>query len=212
MKFPSLLAASLIAISIKAQINMIPQPASVIQPKIAAAFGITPSTQIVLEGGNLENAAGYLNDYFQQFYHFKLKIGKAVSGSNAIILNYDRLNNPLPGAYKMTVNNKGVYIGGDNEEGVFYGVQTLIQLLPVDNKPQTSNLKSQTSNPKLQIPYVSIQDHPRFEYRGMHLDCGRHFFPVSFIKKYIDYIALHKMNYFHWHLTEDQGWRIEIKK
>jgi hexosaminidase len=105
----------------------------------------------------------------------------------------------------MTVNNKGVYIGGDNEEGVFYGVQTLIQLLPVDNK-------SQTTNNKLQIPYVSIQDHPRFAYRGMHLDCGRHFFPVSFIKKYIDYIALHKMNYFHWHLTEDQGWRIEIKK
>ena len=105
----------------------------------------------------------------------------------------------------MTVNNKGVYIGGDNEEGVFYGVQTLIQLLPVENKPQTIN-------DKLQIPYVSIQDQPRFEYRGMHLDCGRHFFPVSFIKKYIDYIALHKMNYFHWHLTEDQGWRIEIKK
>ena len=198
--------ACLIAISIPAQISIIPQPASVKQPKIAAKFSITPSTQIVLEGGNLENVAGYLNDYFQQFYHFKLKVGKTVSGSNAIILNYERLDNPLPGAYKMTVNNKGVYIGGDNEEGVFYGIQTLIQLLPVDNR------KSQTSNLKFQIPYVSIQDHPRFEYRGMHLDCGRHFFPVSFIKKYIDYIALHKMNYFHWHLTEDQGWRIEIKK
>src|SRR5260221_9640337 len=78
-------------------------------------------------------------------------------------------------------------------------MQTLIQLLPVNND-------------KLQVPFVSVTDYPRFSYRGMHLDAGRHFFPVSFVKKYIDYLALHKMNYFHWHLTEDQGWRIEIKK
>jgi hexosaminidase len=201
---PLSLLACLFAISVRAQISIIPQPASIRQPKIAAKFSITSSTQIVLEASNLENIAGYLNDYFQQFYGFKLKVVKTISGTNAIMLNYDRLDNPLPGAYEMTVNNKGVYIGGD-QEGVFYGVQTLIQLLPVDNKPQTTNNR-------LQIPYVSIQDHPRFVYRGMHLDCGRHFFPVSFIKKYIDYIALHKMNYFHWHLTEDQGWRIEIKK
>src|SRR6266487_5431604 len=113
----------------------------------------------------------------------------------------------------MTVDNKGAYIGGDNEEGVFYGVQTLIQLLPVDSSNlQIKNPKSKIENSKLEIPYVSIKDYPRFKYRGMHLDVGRHFFPVSFIKKYIDYLALHKMNYFHWHLTEDQGWRIEIKK
>src|SRR4029079_10722797 len=74
------------------------------------------------------------------------------------------------------------------------------------------NSKPKTQNSKLNIPFVSIQDYPRFDYRGMHLDVGRHFFPVSFVKKYIDYLALHKMNYFHWHLTEDQGWRIEIKK
>src|SRR6201999_230780 len=85
--------------------------------------------------------------------------------------------------------------------------QTLIQLLPVD-----IHISADDKVSKLQVPYVSIEDHPRFEYRGLHLDCGRHFFPVSFIKKYIDFIALHKMNYFHWHLTEDQGWRIEIKK
>src|SRR5260221_14713664 len=78
-------------------------------------------------------------------------------------------------------------------------MQTLIQLLPVNSD-------------KLQVPFVSVTDYPRFSYRGMHLDVGRHFFPVDFVKKYIDYIALHKMNYFHWHLTEDQGWRIEIKK
>src|ERR1700747_2667762 len=129
MKFLSLVAGCLIAIWTQAQINIIPQPASFKQPKTLAKFSITLSTQIVLEGSHLENIAGYLNDYFQQFYHFKLKVAKTVSGSNVIVLNYDRLDNRLPGAYEMTVNNKGVYIGGDNEEGVFYGVQTLIQLL-----------------------------------------------------------------------------------
>ncbi len=109
----------------------------------------------------------------------------------------------IPGAYTLTTDGKGVYIAGDNENGVFYGVQTLIQLLPV---PTTASI------PKLAVPYVSIKDYPRFAYRGLMLDASRHFFPVDFVKKYIDYIALHKMNYFHWHLTDDQGWRIEIKK
>src|SRR5689334_15444544 len=95
----SLLATCLVAISIRAQINIIPQPASVKQPKIAAKFSITPSTQIVLEGSNLENIAGYLNDYLKQFYGFRLKVVKTLSGNNAIVLNYDRLDNPLPGAY-----------------------------------------------------------------------------------------------------------------
>ena len=206
MKPLILTATILFVMTAYGQINIIPRPASIKQPRIAAKFSITPTTQIVLEGSNLQGVAEILNDYLQQFYHFKLNTVKTLSGSNAIVLNYDRLDNPLRGAYEMTVNNKGIYIGGDNDEGVFYGVQTLIQLLPVD-------FTSQDSRPeKLEIPYVSIQDYPRFEYRGMHLDCGRHFFPVSFVKKYIDYIALHKMNYFHWHLTEDQGWRIEIKK
>ena len=212
MRLPLLLATCLFATWVRAQISIIPEPASIKEPRIAAKFSISDSTQIVLEGSNLENAANFLNDYLQQCYGFKLEIAKTGSSNDVIILNFDRLDNPLPGAYQMTVDNKGVYIGGDNEEGVFYGVQTLIQLLPTDNKSQTSAKESFRTNLKLPIPYVSIQDHPRFEYRGMHLDCGRHFFPVSFIKRYIDYIALHKMNYFHWHLTEDQGWRIEIKK
>jgi len=195
-----------IVVAIKAQVNIIPQPVSVKQPRIAAKFNINSSTQIVLEGNNLEKASGFLNDYLKQFYHFKLKIVSNSASKNAIRLNYERLDAPLQGAYVMTVDNNGVYIAGDNETGVFYGIQTLIQLLPVNID------KLQTTNYKLQIPYVSIQDQPHFAYRGIHLDCCRHFFPVSFVKKYIDYIALHKMNYFHWHLTDDQGWRIEIKK
>ena len=188
------------------EINIIPQPVSIKQPRIAAKFNINSATQIVLEGSNLEQAAKFFNEYLQQCYLFKLKVVNKPIGNNTIVLNYERMDNAVAGAYQMTVNNKGVYIAGDNANGVFYGIQTLIQLLPVPD----ARLRMRPNN--LAIPYVSIEDAPRFGYRGMHLDVGRHFFPVSFIKKYIDYLALHKFNTFHWHLTEDQGWRIEIKK
>ena len=103
-------------------------------------------------------------------------------------------------AYKFQSGSSGIQISGNSALGSFYGMQTLIQLLPLE--------KSKS----LIIPAVDIEDEPRFAYRGAMLDVCRHFFSVSFIKKYIDYLALHKINYFHWHLTEDQGWRIEIKK
>ncbi|HYC40291.1 MAG TPA: family 20 glycosylhydrolase [Chitinophagaceae bacterium] len=101
-------------------------------------------------------------------------------------------------AYELRVDRSGVRIDANFSNMAFYGIQTLLQLMP-----------EKTSR---EIPYLRVFDYPRFGYRGMHLDVGRHFFPVSFIKKYIDYLAFHKMNYFHWHLTEDQGWRIEIKR
>lgn len=184
-------------------INIIPQPAELKQPKIMAHFTVTSATQIVLQGSGLENSANFLNEYLNQFYKFKLKVVKKASSKNVIALNYEKIEAPTSGAYNLTVNNNGVYIAGDNEPGAFYGIQTLIQLLPVPADGQTV---------KLDIPYVNIKDYPRFGYRGAMLDCGRHFFDVTFVKKFIDYLALHKMNYFHWHLTEDQGWRIEIKK
>ncbi|HMH23717.1 MAG TPA: family 20 glycosylhydrolase, partial [Puia sp.] len=123
------------------------------------------------------------------------------------------------GRYQMKVSSAGISIVGDTHPGTFYGIQTLIQLLPTDpslsggtNGGDDDAAGDAAGKRGLNIPAVSIEDYPRFGYRGMHLDVGRHFFPVSFVKKYIDYLALHKMNYFHWHLTEDQGWRIEIKK
>jgi hexosaminidase len=201
MKPILLLTAICLVASTRGQVSIIPQPVSVKQPKTAAKFNLSAATVIVSEGNSLDNVVNFLNDYLDQVYHIKLKTAKTAHGNNAIRLNFERMDQAVPGAYRMTVDNKGVYIAGDNETGVFYGMQTLIQLLP-----------TQIPNSKLQIPFVSITDYPRLAYRGMHLDCGRHFFPVSFVKKYIDYIALHKMNYFHWHLTEDQGWRIEIKR
>ena len=109
--------------------------------------------------------------------------------------------------YNLSVTTKGVTIRAKTAVGLFYAVQTIRQLLPVE-------VEKPVIVPGLQpsIPACEIADEPRFEYRGMHLDVGRHLFPVASIKRYIDMLALHKMNTFHWHLTEDQGWRIEIKK
>lgn len=105
-------------------------------------------------------------------------------------------------AYILTITEKGVLLQGGSPEGVFYGMQSLLQLIQ----------QQFSAAFPIDLPCVHIEDEPAFAYRGMHLDVGRHFFPVDFIKKYIDLLARYKMNRFHWHLTEDQGWRIEIKQ
>ena len=103
--------------------------------------------------------------------------------------------------YRLTVNNKKILIEGSTPAGVFYGIQTLRKTLPITKEAAS-----------IEIPAVVIDDAPRFAYRGMHLDVSRHFFPLRFVKQYIDMMVLHNMNTFHWHITDDQGWRIEIKK
>jgi hexosaminidase len=122
-----------------------------------------------------------------------------------IILKLDSgiINNE---AYKLSVTSNKITISGKTPTGVFYGIQTLRQLMPVEIE------RGKKLSSELLIPAVEIEDEPKFVYRGMHLDVGRHFFDTEFIKSYIDLLAMHKMNTFHWHLTEDQGWRIEIKK
>lgn len=112
-----------------------------------------------------------------------------------------------PEGYRLTIEPDRIGIVAATPKGYFYGIQTLLQLLPPEAfSPQL------IKDVDWVLPCLQIEDEPRFSYRGLHLDVGRHFFPVPFIKKYIDLIALHKLNTFHWHLTEDQGWRIEIKK
>ena len=113
------------------------------------------------------------------------------------------INDTIPNEeeYELKIEEENIFIESKNARGAFYAVQSLIQLLPLP-----SDLNS------FKIPCLRIKDQPQFTYRGMHLDVGRHFFSVDFIKKYIDLMAKLKMNTFHWHLTEDQGWRIEIKK
>jgi hexosaminidase len=182
-------------------VNIIPKPFRTV--KMDGNFSITPATQIILEETGLEKSAQFLNDYLQKFYGFRLQViknGGLRNKTNLIRLDIERIGNPIPGAYTIVIDRSSVSIGGDNAIGNFYGVQSLIQLLPLEKKQN------------LILPCLEIEDRPRFAYRGMHLDVGRHFLPLEFVKKYIDFIAMYKMNTFHWHLTEDQGWRIEIKK
>lgn len=102
--------------------------------------------------------------------------------------------------YILVTTSRGIRISGQTANGVFYGIQTLRKTIPA------------TVTTDILLSAGEIKDEPRFSYRGMHLDVCRHFYPVEFVKRYIDLLALHNMNTFHWHLTEDQGWRIEIKK
>lgn len=197
-----LLICLLIAIFLKSdlygQANIIPQPVqSTAQGK--GTFTVNSNTAVVLKQESLQKSAAYLNSYLSKFYGFSLKNSKAAK-TRGVYLSLDNKSDTTIGAYSLIVRKDGIHISSANEEGIFYGVQSLIQLLDPAAKKD------------LKVPFVSIKDAPRFSYRGMHLDVTRHFFPVSFVKKYIDYLALHKFNTFHWHLTDDQGWRIEIKK
>ncbi|AXE21610.1 beta-N-acetylhexosaminidase [Runella rosea] len=123
---------------------------------------------------------------------------------------YIRLNKALglgTEGYKLSVSADRVMLDAGTPQGAFYGLQTILQLLPTSVFSPVP-----VENVSWSMPVCQIQDKPRFGHRGLMLDVSRHFMPVSFIKKYIDLLALHKMNIFHWHLTDDQGWRIEIKK
>lgn len=129
--------------------------------------------------------------------------------SNAVVFSLvDGGTNPIPPeGYRLDVSDRRVVITASKPAGLFYGVQTLLQLLPAETASHYPAMKKWLS-----IPCVSIEDAPRFPWRGMHLDVSRHFFPKEFIKHYIDLLAMYKLNVFHWHLTDDNGWRIEIKK
>jgi len=180
------------------QINIIPQPLSVIIEK--GKFTITSATKLVVKDKKDYATASFLNKYLQEYYGIKLKQVSTDADKSITISSGNKEEGLTASAYKFQSGSSGIQISGNSALGSFYGMQTLIQLLPLEK------------GKSLIIPAVDIEDEPRFAYRGAMLDVCRHFFSVSFIKKYIDYLALHKINYFHWHLTEDQGWRIEIKK
>ena len=145
---------------------------------------------------DLENLKNTLTQELNSFHEIKLNDDseKVIS---LIISSDDSLNTE---GYVLSIFNDEINILANSPNGIYYGIQTLNQILD----------SGQKSNKGITILNMKIVDEPRFKWRGMHLDVGRHFFDISFIKKYIDYIAIHKMNIFHWHLTEDQGWRVEI--
>ncbi len=170
-------------------------------------FLINEKTTIIGDAA-LSNEIDYVSEMLKTASGYAINVSNKKSDQhkkNSITLVLDS-SLPNDESYSLSVTYDKVVISGKTATGIFYGIQSLRQLLPSIIE---SNQKNE--NP-ITIPSVYIEDQPEYVYRGMHLDVGRHFFPIDFIKRYIDLIALHKMNTFHWHLTEDQGWRIEIKK
>jgi hexosaminidase len=193
--FFSLLLCS--TLSFAQEVNIIPQPVKVTRNE--GSFVINSQTSLIVSGKDDKASAAFLNKYLSDYYGFTLPVAKK-AGKNYIKLSHQNIDGLKGEGYNLKSDKNGVEIVGNSAKGTFYGMQTLIQLLPVEKSKN------------LAIAAVDVSDEPRFVYRGAMLDVGRHFFSVEFVKKYIDYLALHKLNYFHWHLTEDQGWRIEIKK
>ena len=197
MKKIILLVCVLLQLNVNAQtlVNITPEPT---MTKInQGEFLLTKQTTII-SNSKTENSKKYLADYLLKFYKINLLTSnEKTKKGNIIEFQFDETDGNN-NQYQLIVTYNRIKIKG-NAEGIFNGVQTLIQLIPINQK-------------ELRIQALEINDAPRFSYRGMHLDVGRHFFPVDFVKKYIDFLALHKFNTLHWHLTEDQGWRIEIKK
>ncbi len=184
-------------------LNVIPQPQEVSQLMEAEPFVINRKTSIVYPEGNnlLRRTAELLASYIKEATGILPETTSDVKDKNAIVLAVDE-NMPQKEGYRLDVSDRTVRLTGGSEAGVFYGTQTIYKALPITKGGEALAA----------IPAGEVNDYPRFGYRGFMLDVGRHYFPVDYIKQVIDMCALHNINHFHWHLTEDQGWRIEIKK
>lgn len=185
------------------EVNIVPKPVSLeIQQ---GCFKLTPKTVInVVTGANdLAPANDFMSKLVSASFGAPLKIEEGAAKNKAI--NVTVTPEMKAETYTLNVTSKGIDIKAGSSKGVFYAYQSLRQMMPTGIE-KGEKMKS------IEIQNVNIQDEPRFGYRGMMLDVCRHFFPVDSVKTYIDMLALHKLDRFHWHLTDDQGWRIEIKK
>ena len=180
-----------------AKVKIIPEPVKI--EYAGKTLTIDHGLKVVSKDTILSFSRTYLIDELKKLPgadFLSVKKGRSVT----VRLELDE-NIEQPEGYVLTIGRQ-ITIAGKTKNGVLYGIQSLLQILN----------EASASEGGLEIPRLVITDYPRFSYRGMHLDVSRHFFGVDFVKKYIDLIAMHKMNTFHWHLTDDQGWRIEIKK
>lgn len=188
------------------EVNIIPRPYS-LTVSTSKTFVLDATIEVVYVKGKAILAE--INYFIEQYAAITgmrpavtttdMVFESSMANGKHIVFDLNQMHLPdTAGAYRLKITDNEIKISAGDNAGIFYGFQSLLQLVhhAKDNK----------------IPQLLIKDFPRFDWRGMHLDVCRHFFPVSFVKKYIDLLARHKMNVFHWHLTDDQGWRIEIKK
>jgi len=178
---------------------LVPAPAYIIQRE--GTF-IVPSNWnyfLASENAQFANTLRLFSQELQSMHAIQLT-ATTTKQEGTIEVNYKKGKSSTTPSYELDITKDGFKITVTSAEALHHATRTILQLITSNNSNQPV------------IPFLKIEDFPRFQYRGMHLDVGRHFFPVSFIKKYIDWLSFHKLNKFHWHLTEDQGWRVEIKK
>jgi len=184
-------------------IRIIPLPSEVTDQE--GLFSLKSSTVIGISNDNeqMRQIASFLTHHTEKYYGFSNSVvGSQTGDKGSVFLKIDESLKLGKEDYHLEVTSKGVIVEASAANGLFYGVQTLIQLMPSLSKQVTEII----------LPGVEIKDSPRFSWRGLQLDVSRHFMPKEFILKYLDYMAMHKFNTFHWHLADDQGWRLEIKK
>jgi len=184
-------------------VRIIPLPAEVTDQE--GLFTLSNSTKIEItnESDQMRQLASFVTIHTEKYYGFSNTVVTSETGDKgSVFLKLDENLKLGKEDYHLSVSSDGVQIEAATPNGLFYGVQTLIQLMPSTPKQVTEII----------LPGVEIKDSPRFSWRGLHLDVSRHFMPKEFILKYLDYMAMHKLNTFNWHLADDQGWRIEIKK
>ena len=186
--------------AVKGDYGVVPLPQEVTLTN-GNPFVLSPFTKIFYPEGNdkMKKNAEFLASYIKEITGYELATATGQPGKGISLVIDQSIQNPE--GYQLTVSDNGIRIAGSTDAGVFYGIQTLRKSIPAT---------AQGMN--VELPAATINDYPRFAYRGMMLDVSRHFFPVDSVKTYLDILALHNQNTFHWHLSDDQGWRIEIKK
>lgn len=185
-------------------VSIIPAPVNI--QRGSGYFILKPSTTIIAsKGADVNKVASYLVAKIKPATGYALQIAERAPSGIHLEINSKPDTRIGKEGYTLDVASDNVFIKANTAAGLFYGVQTLVQLLP----PEIENKSTQSVS--WQMPVVSIMDYPRFQWRGIMLDVSRHFFSKEYVKAYIDQIAKYKFNRFHWHLTDDQGWRIEIK-
>jgi hexosaminidase len=201
--FPVILLLFITACSQKGEISIIPKPVEIQQGK--GFFNLTSGTSISFSSDSAEGIAKMLSEKIGRASAYNLKVRKGTTGR--IQLNIDNITDTRLGTegYSIKVTKRHIVISANTPAGLFYGTQTLLQLLPPEIE-SGSHVKTSWT-----IPVVAITDYPKFAWRGMMLDVSRNFFTKEEVEKYIDQISRFKFNVFHWHLTDDNGWRVEIK-
>ena len=186
--------------------SILPKPTNVKHGNRNTKFEFNKETRIIygFDDNTAKYAAEELNRIAESIFGQKLKKSTKMTTDNNVIFKFD--GSIKPEGYMLDITPENIIIKAKDGAGMFYAVQTLKQIIPVQAYETPLDLE------KVSLPTMKINDAPHFPYRGFMLDCSRHFWDVETVKEVLDILAMHKMNRFHWHLTEDQGWRIEIKK